>query len=192
MALSDAPKITDWIAAWTGIFGLIVATLALIFTALILRHEIRVRREDQHDLAAAQARLIVSTIELALDVPRVVVRSVRWRVHNYSSAPIVNLRVVIGRRRNRVDLMLDRHAVLEPGGEIDEELGLDEPIVWRVGDSEPPARRLYVVIEFTDAAGLVWSRFGDQPPQRVMPTPTRDPLSVDVRRFVGLPLRADK
>ncbi|MGC4857308.1 hypothetical protein ACLQ24_29070 [Micromonospora sp. DT4] len=59
MLAAEAPKITDWMQAWGSVVGLVMSTFAVIFTGLLFRHEIRVRREEQRDGEAAQARLIV-------------------------------------------------------------------------------------------------------------------------------------
>jgi hypothetical protein len=192
MASASGPQITDWIQAWGSVLSLIVAAIALLFTGLLLRHEIHVRRAELADTIAAQARLVVPQLYAESAVPQVATRSIRWSVRNYSSAPVTNLRIEIG-WQDRVELMVDRHVVLEPNAQIEEELGLTQPIVRRVADPKPAARRLYISVEFTDAAGLLWVRDGTQPPRRITDWSLRSHSGIrEDRPFIGPPMTAQQ
>lgn len=48
--------------AWGSLLGVGVSTLAVIITGLLLRHEMRARRDDKEDAEVAQARLVYGDI----------------------------------------------------------------------------------------------------------------------------------
>lgn len=174
---ADAPSVTDWMQGWGSVLGLLMSTIAVIFTGWLLRHEINVRREEKADNEATQARLIVGTVissqgELVngvfTDGPAT---SVTWRVKNYSQAPIFDvqlwlhphwghdgaLRLALHQRKpERVGLVEDEKigAIEIPPTVISDEIGHD-------------LSRFRVNLEFTDASGIRWSRAQSFPPQRL-------------------------
>ncbi|MEU2665218.1 hypothetical protein [Micromonospora sp. NPDC007220] len=189
MLAAEAPKITDWMQAWGSLAGLVMSTLAVIVTGLLLRHEIRVRREDKRASEAAQARLVIPV--LTLDGPseyeavRVYGPSnpASVTLTNHSAAPIFDVRVDVvwdrarrwsGSRRYSIETVtsggIRRFTVVEKTVAVDYELPAD-------GASSGQAR-----IRFTDAAGLAWERVGLQPPARY--TPSESPMG---RAFRLLP-----
>ncbi|MFG3645092.1 hypothetical protein ACGF3C_32940 [Micromonospora sp. NPDC047762] len=169
MLVAEAPKITDWMQAWGSLAGLVMSTAAVIFTGLLFRHEIRVRREEQRDNEAAQARLIVCGVA-GIDVRGDEVRGASWYVANHSSAPIFDLKAWIVANYAATEVVfegaeeLETLRVLEPGqthrGMLNfrdtysaEMVGLDH---------------LACAAEFYDAVGLQWRREGGLSPDRII------------------------
>jgi hypothetical protein len=60
LVIADAPtpSMADWLQAWGTIAAAVFSALAVLFAALLLRHELVVRREERADRDAAQARLV--------------------------------------------------------------------------------------------------------------------------------------
>ncbi|MGC4748930.1 hypothetical protein ACLQ28_25210 [Micromonospora sp. DT201] len=95
MLAAEAPKITDWMQAWGSLAGLVMSTAAVIFTGLLFRHEIRVRREEKTDAESVQARLVVGTdiyLVPKQGQPDLFVEA-GVKVVNYSNAPVLDLTV---------------------------------------------------------------------------------------------------
>lgn len=166
MLAEEAPKITDWMQAWGSVVGLVMSTAAVIFTGLLFRHEIRVRRDESRDAEAAQARLIVGEIMYPFG-PAGQYDGVSWVVHNHSSAPIFSLYVAVS--SSSLDGLLlyrgnpdDYPDAVAPGGSVSGSWTFDEPIPehsW-----VPDGGR--VMLEFVDASGLTWQRAGSMSPKR--------------------------
>ncbi|MFF3867090.1 hypothetical protein [Micromonospora sp. NPDC001898] len=172
MLAADAPSVTDWMQGWGSILSLAVSTGALVFTGWLLRHEIRVRREEKADADAAQARLVVARIvgeERSGTHPEIghltgPMIGIRWRIRNHSQAPIFDVFVSINEWRD--DLWGD---VVE--GEASGTAKCDPPLPF---DSYPfDPREAIIEVEFTDAAGLRWRRRMGEPPERVIAPPVR-------------------
>jgi hypothetical protein len=94
----EAPKITDWMQAWGSFAGLVMSTVAVIFTGLLFRHEIRVRREEQRDSEAALARLVVyefrrvDTTDVDDDGNLIGdVVYIEYRIRNLAASPILDV-----------------------------------------------------------------------------------------------------
>lgn len=180
MLVADAPSVTDWMQGWGSIVSLAVSTGALVFTGWLLRHEIRVRREEKADADAAQARLVVAHIVGAEmsgadhDTGRQVgsMVGVKWRVKNHSQAPIFDLFISIdGWEGNRWGEVIEDEA----SGTVK----CNPPLPF---DSYPyDPREALVKVEFTDAAGLRWTRRMGEPPERLifLPTQTRRSQTLD-------------
>ncbi|WP_328651310.1 hypothetical protein OG598_24915 [Micromonospora sp. NBC_00330] len=169
MLAAEAPKITDWMQAWGSLAGLVMSTAAVIFTGLLFRHEIRVRREEQRDGEAAQARLIVCGVA-ELDVRGDEVRGAFWYVANHSSAPIFDLKawIVANYAATGVifegDEELQTLHVLEPGQTHRGRLNfLDTYSAETVG-----LDHVACAAEFYDGFGLQWRREGGLPPERIV------------------------
>lgn len=164
---AEAPKVTDWMQAWGSVLSLVMSTVAVIFTGWLLRHEIKVRRVERVDTEAAQARLVVGSVSdcrgqypgQGVTGP---VTEADWQVKNYSGAPIFDLRVQI---ESGID---DRRGqVIE--SEATGTVKCDPPLTVDQGMMFDP-REVLMKIEFTDAAGLRWTRLVGDPPKRYMPS----------------------
>jgi hypothetical protein len=59
----------EWIQAWATVAGTLFAAAAAVSAILLLRHEIHVRRREQRDTDAAQARSVIMTIGDTDDQP---------------------------------------------------------------------------------------------------------------------------
>ncbi|WP_461011422.1 hypothetical protein [Streptomyces capparidis] len=159
-----------------------IATTAATGVALWLAvHEVRMRRKDEADRAAAQARLVVPAIE-----------GTRGEVFNHSSEPLLELRII------RADADVDgqpvavrwsedgqrvfrnvaageqRHCELRVqswGSLLDPEHGLETGIDIGIAPFNATHHRL--TIHYLDAAGLWWQRVGLQPPERILGDPAQ-------------------
>lgn len=159
-----------------------VATTAATGVALWLAvHEVQMRRKDETDRQAAQARLVVSAIE-----------GTRGEVVNHSSEPLLELRIIRAdadvdggpvavrwaedaqRIFRNVSAGEERHLELLVQGwgplfhpELSYEVGTDE------GVAPFNATNHRLTIQFLDAAGLWWQRVGLEPPTRVLGEPAQ-------------------
>ncbi|MFG2775049.1 hypothetical protein [Streptomyces sp. NPDC048350] len=159
-----------------------IATTAATGVALWLAmHEVRMRRKDESDRAAAQARLVVSAIE-----------GTRAEVVNHSSEPLLELRIIradadvegqpiavrwseddqrifrnvaAGEQRHLELRMQSWGPLLHP--EQSYEMGTDE------GATPFNATNHRLTVQYLDAAGLWWQRVGLQPPTRVFGEPSQ-------------------
>ncbi|MEW2378547.1 hypothetical protein AB0883_20950 [Micromonospora sp. NPDC047812] len=189
MLAAEAPKITDWMQAWGSLAGLVMSTLAVVVTGLLLRHEIRVRREEKRASESAQARLVIPVLTFKDASETEGIRTygpsnpASVTLTNHSAAPIFDVRIDVmwkkthrwpGRRRDSVETVLAggarRFTVVEKTVAVDYELSA---VAASIGQAR---------VQFTDAAGLVWERVGLQPP--VPYTPPESPMG---RAFRLLP-----
>jgi len=165
---AEAPKITDWMQAWGSLAGLVMSTAAVIFTGLLFRHEIRVRRQEQRDSEAAQARLVIGTVTDATTAGDVVVGA-RWLVTNHSDAPVFNVNVSV----------LNRHGEGRPlvGGDSDRSIEILQPGQSEVGEvrflyhwpAEQVNRdQMWIAAFFLDSSGVRWARGGTEVPERAL------------------------
>ncbi|MBG6066356.1 hypothetical protein [Micromonospora ureilytica] len=171
MLAADSPTITDWMQGWGSILGLLVSTGALIFTGLLLRHEIAVRREEKADDQAAQARLIIPRLhgaEFKGEQGRALT-AVKWVVQNHSEAPVMAVLVRVYPKgafdRGRYH---KAKYVLEPHAKQDGWWELPEVIPWPPEQIEPPLGGLSIDAQFVDSSGLQWRRVRLHPPQRII------------------------
>lgn len=167
--VADGPSVTDWMQGWGSILSLPLSLGALIFTGWLLRHEIRVRREEKADTAAAQARLVVARAlgVVLTDIdpntghqvgPMV---GLKWQIKNYSQAPIFDAIVSVEEwQDNRWGEVIETEASGTVKCDSSLEFGFDP-------------REALVKVEFTDAAGLRWIRTTGEPPERVLVEPDR-------------------
>ncbi|MFF4810015.1 hypothetical protein ACFY03_17550 [Micromonospora chersina] len=164
MLAAEAPKITDWMQAWGSVVGLVMSTAAVIFTGLLFRHEIRVRREEQRDNEAAQARLLTANHHVQRgDGPPVLF----WEVVNHSAAPITDLDVYISPASLDDSYLVERERVVEdkllpPGKSIDGWKTLFPPFP----QSDEGHYRIRMELDFVDSAGLSWRRLATFTPER--------------------------
>ncbi|MFF4893865.1 hypothetical protein [Micromonospora chersina] len=172
MLAEEAPKITDWMQAWGSLAGLIMSTVAVLFTGLLFRHEVRVRREEKQDAEAAQARLVVATLTgLTKSFGSRGDHDVMgYRIMNLSSAPILDVMV---RHMWSNQPMGPPHRIPVLVGEEEGELR-----IWQeIGSS---LKKLIedgsqVEILFTDANGHKWRRTDLTSPVRVVPRQYTEP-----------------
>lgn len=158
---AEAPKITDWMQAWGSVVGLLLSGLAAMATWLLFRHEIQVRREEQRDNEAAQARLIVPVLN---DLPRGLDEVRSFTIANYSGVPFYDLRVMLLWRERLIgNYPSALHVLMEEVAGSFSYLavpGVDVAGIAKTGD-------LAIGVYFTDASGLRWSKLNREPPTRV-------------------------
>src|SRR4051794_31199066 len=78
---------------WGTVLSVPLSLFAVMFTGLLLRHEIRVRREERDDADAAQARLVwLDTIETG-STPEGM-DAIRIRIRNSNEQAVMNVSVV--------------------------------------------------------------------------------------------------
>ncbi|MEH1098198.1 hypothetical protein [Micromonospora sp. CPCC 205561] len=170
LAAEEVPKITDWMQAWGSLAGLVMSTAAVIFTGLLFRHEIRVRREEQRDNEAAQARLVVARpVVMKRDGERSdEITHVGCLINNYSSMPIFNLTVrlyVTG----YLDAIGEEPALFSV---VQDDVAWTAALRWPVRDSDLLKEEFYCSINFVDSAGLSWHRSGlNLPTRKFLPNP---------------------
>lgn len=176
--------------AWGSLAGLVMSTFAVIFTGLLFRHEIRVRRDEQRDQEAAQARLVVgrivgygpqaTTLQWGpLDLVHGSVTQFEWSVKNYSSAPILDFDIRVVREKDGREWI-----GLHPGndvveGEILGRIILDDPV--EIPDGTMLASAFRLVITYVDAEGRSWMRVGRDEPIRTIGAYQRVPLVLGPR-----------
>ncbi|KIR64744.1 hypothetical protein [Micromonospora haikouensis] len=181
MLAEEAPKITDWIQAWGSLGGLIMSVLAVIATWGLLRHEIRVRREERLDAELAQARLVVPTLtEVGPAEPwRGGKPRATYKVVNYSSSPVLD--VTVRHRWEEGSLGLPHHFPVLTGeekGDLQLFEGMQPAMLTKV------VRTSQIEIMFTDSNGHRWSRLDRHPPVRVLDKPVRDSRTAQVVMIV--------
>jgi hypothetical protein len=163
-----APKITDWMQGLGSLAALAMSIPALVFTALIYRHEVRIRREERADADVAQARLVFGRV-VELRANSGMLAMVGWEVVNHSASPVFQMTAKIVQRAsgqamrdpNALEVLTDRHV---------QELKMDPPVQVAAGTTY---RDLSIEVTFTDAAGLVWRRTDRAAPERVLQVPVR-------------------
>ncbi|WP_336054312.1 hypothetical protein [Streptomyces sp. CA2R101] len=162
----------------TSAIGTVGATIVALSLAV---HEGRVRRRDEWDRQAAQARLVVSTIP-----------GTSATVVNHSETPLLQLRVLRVDADDPTGPVAVRWSDDSPdkrvfdnvagGKSCSAELRVQgwgpkfHPVHgYEVGTDEgitpSDATNLRLTIQFLDAAGLWWQRVGLQPPTRLLGEP---------------------
>jgi hypothetical protein len=170
MVEGQTPSMADWLQAWGTIAAAVFSALAVLFAALLLRHELVARREEQADRDAAQARLVFPEVESAASQHDEFMgdeyTSVSWRLVNLSRLPIPFAAVRVsyedagsGRRRRQffqVDGRIDPQSTATGTWELQPPVPANAPF----------DETFEVDAEFLDAAGLRWRREAWHPPQR--------------------------
>jgi hypothetical protein len=154
---ADAPTVTDWMQGWGEVLSVFVSTGALLFTGLLLRHEVRLRREAVEDLEATQARSVWLDVEI-----RVISNEGRefiWVLHNDSSDEVTEV-VAVAFVGSEFTTMNSLNSC-PPGSMF--EMGRAR---WR-SKSPIPDWATEVQCAFTDGSGLTWIRAGRQRPRRI-------------------------
>lgn len=168
MPLAESPNITDWLQA----IGSLLALPAVGVSILLLLHERRIRHEEEHDQEAAQARLVIGrTTNLiynkALSGSERATYLVTWSVHNYSGQPAMFVNALVHDELDGEDYLFHiLWDILPPGAEVS-----GEAAVTVASDDEVDQSRFRVDLMFTDAAGRVWRRAGQEMPRRLRQHP---------------------
>jgi hypothetical protein len=161
LVAAEAPNTADWMQGWGAIISLPLSLLAVLFTGWLLRHEIRVRREERTDLEARQARLVRVTIdERGLDEETA---TFRFTIRNLSPEPIYSI-FVFSYSGGRYAIQGDEPVAwrLSAGDEIPISMG---PNWMDTGDRFVPISPR-AALQFEDANGRTWVRFEDEQPRR--------------------------
>jgi hypothetical protein len=157
---------------WGSILSLVVSTGALVFTGWLLRHEIRVRREEKADTDASLARLVLGQITAlapgGIDPETKVtsgeVRTLYWEVRNYGSMPIYAVYVWIerwmGNDQPHEEYHLDNVWMV-----VEDRIAGEVTLPFAVPPGEDPDNFM-VVCTFADNNGFDWMRTGMAPPVR--------------------------
>ncbi|MEU8262440.1 hypothetical protein AB0C02_17635, partial [Micromonospora sp. NPDC048999] len=183
----EAPKVTDWMQAWGSLAGLVMSTIAVLFTGLLFRHEVRVRREERRDAEAAQARLVLAV----LDEPepfrnRPLPAQVSYRVMNFSGAPVLD---VLIRHVWAGGSVGPTHHIPVLIGEEKGDLRVPEELDPHVVEAVVEFSAIEII--FTDANGRKWQRLDRSAPVRLVQRSYRDPSIVRVVAIVvGIMLAA--
>lgn len=150
-------------SALGSVLGGIFTGLAFFATLFLVMREARIRREDQDDEQARQARLIVSRItdeSYPLNNPRTL--ELEGTIWNYSDKPVFNLVVTL----EDVGTGREGFRMLTPGGSIQTKL----LVRWK-DDGKPMdmglPRQAGLNLHFLDANGRHWHRKGTNQPIRV-------------------------
>ncbi|AYF26081.1 hypothetical protein CSH63_01100 [Micromonospora tulbaghiae] len=169
---AELPKVTDWMQAWGSLIGVFVSALAVIITGLLLRHEMRARRQDKEDRDAAQARLVSTRLELPEVGLNGYVENAIVTLKNHSDAPIHALTVVLregGSDEERGFVGLDDadspyrfEPYVSPGEELQFVYGFNVEV-------DPGDLMVFgeIHITFIDASGLSWSKVDTKAPVRL-------------------------
>jgi hypothetical protein len=157
----------EWMQAWGTVVGSVLTGAAVLITGVGLLHEVRGRHRERQDAEAAQARLVLP--EIGGGTHKSIVEgghltTVTWVVTNHSKAPIIGGAVTLslpdGPRTT------EGFGVLTPGKLASGVWILPEP--YEVPKPQQGLGLVRLVVEFTDAAGLVWRRGARGQPFRVV------------------------
>jgi hypothetical protein len=163
VVIADGPKWTDVVQALFTAFG----ALAVVVAGLALRHDMRARQQEQRDAEAAQARLVTCRFPRQGGRKDINGPYIAIEVANDSLLPIRHISVSVAARAKPSKPELARRQ---------DYLGPNESgeVAWRSVPAEvlqDPGAALpawLVIIQFTDATGLVWERVDNGPPRRVI------------------------
>jgi hypothetical protein len=179
----EAPKVTDWMQAWGSLAGLLMSTVAVLFTGLLFRHEVRVRREERRDAEAAQARLVLAVRigpQPPRDSPPAPPFRVGYRVLNFSGAPVLDVLVRYVWAGGSVGPTHHLPVLVgEERGELPVPAGLDPEVTGALADFSA------IEIIFTDASGQKWQRVDRSAPVRLVERQYRDPGALTVAAVVA-------
>lgn len=172
--------------AWGSLAGLLMSTVAVIFTGLLFRHEIRVRREEKRDAEAAQARLVLATLDGREKSSKAGVEprlrsllggeaAVGYKIMNFSGAPVLDVMIrhswsggSKGPTQHIPVLIGEQEGDLRLSEDIDS--ALLNTILWSST----------IEIIFTDANGQKWRRVDRNAPERLVERQYVEPSIVRV------------
>lgn len=104
--------------AWGTVAGALFSALAVFAAVGLLWHEIQIRRRDDLDRTAAQARLVVPRLYPGYQQ---LAKLGQWVVTNYSTAPIQNVELAIMQRGSRSVSEWGSKKLIRPGGSARED-----------------------------------------------------------------------
>ena len=170
--VADGPTLADWLQGWGTVGGTVFAALAAVAAVAVLMHDRAVRRADEADTAAAQARAVIVLVNAKWDEPQVT--DVWFTLRNFSNSVILDIRFGYRYRdsQGRLEGGEFRREYLAPGESTEsEKMRLDQPVqAW---DTLPagviPPDLFPTRVIFTDAAGRRWRRDGRAQPVRFGP-----------------------
>ncbi|MGC4756993.1 hypothetical protein [Micromonospora trifolii] len=161
LSAAETPKVTDWMQGWGSLISLPLSFGALIFTGLLLRHELRTRRDERFDAVSAQARL-VRTHAVVLQETEDESVDIIFTIKNNSERSIFRARIEAYMEGQRcADFDSDFLEVLD--GCSESKLCINVP---RARFAKECGFDLSVVLVYQDAEGYDWQREGDLPPVR--------------------------
>jgi hypothetical protein len=157
---ADAPNYTDIMQGWGSVLGVLVSGLAVLITGMLLRHEMKARREEKAEQEAAQARLIVVALESAEGDEETI--SAHWTVVNHSQAPIYDLTTNLRYRGATARGAKPRHLPYLPP---------EKTVTIDLPPSDPPVHKdmlglFELTAGYTDAAGVRWRRVDTRQPEK--------------------------
>jgi hypothetical protein len=175
--------------AWGSIASALLTALAVLITGLLLRHELRVRRQELADNDAAQARLVSAEIIKPFGDPEAGWLGVECRVVNHSSQPVFY--VLPGIRPTTGGPMVAQAQLntmgsqeLPPGCDVYQRLTFDDPREWDTADT---SRGLVAEVFFTDSKGIYWIRKELKAPRRITADKKWPTLGYLIAEFLRLP-----
>lgn len=120
------PSITDWMEAWGNLAGALFSACAFVAAVGLLWHEIRIRRTDEVDRLAAQARMVLVSVLDARGETHSAARMLMVNVRNHSQAPIIDVEVRAVRKTadNGADDVMEFHVEAIEAGQSDGDLWL--------------------------------------------------------------------
>lgn len=151
------PTALEWFSAAGSALGTLGAVAAVLIALSVARRDGRVQRADRADRDAAQARLVSTELRHEQG---------RWwlRTTNDSAAPVFRCEVVTIRHPAG-----PRHLEALPGTPVELRKLPPDQSVDRAVAGDGDLSEGVPVLRFLDAAGLRWSRDGDEPPRRLLP-----------------------
>ncbi|MFG2055235.1 hypothetical protein ACGFI9_14510 [Micromonospora sp. NPDC048930] len=179
MLAEEAPKVTDWMQAWGSLAGLLMSTVAVLFTGLLFRHEVRVRREEKRDAEAAQARLVLAVLDqpepFRAPGARALPAQVGYRLLNFSGAPVLDVLIRYVWAGGSIG---PTHHVPVLVGEEKGELRFPDELEPEVLQALDDFSAIEII--FTDANGQKWQRVDRSAPVRYVERQYRDPSVLGV------------
>jgi hypothetical protein len=177
---ADAPNYADIMQAWGSILALPLALGAMVFTGLLLRHELRTRREDFYHSDSAQARLaVLEGIAYDDGADRTRTR-VKYVVHNRSERVLLNVHVRHIKPDGSAYQSAARMITIEAGEKRWLSIIDDPQVATSIGETKMiHGMDLPFILVFDDAEGRRWfRRDGVRRPERMIREPVPRPSTV--------------
>ena len=166
---ADAPTWTDKLEAWATLGGTTFTALAVIVAFLVWRHDQKLRREAKLEAESTQARLVILRITGAVGDPEKGWLGITCTVENNSSNKIFD--VGVHARAGDIPGTFPVHRLGDLPGSSSKDAGIVfvPPSTWRFSTGPTRAKVTSMtdyVVDFTDSAGLRWSRHNQGEPYR--------------------------
>jgi hypothetical protein len=145
--------------AWGSILALPLSLGAMIFTGLLLFHEVRVRRQERYHNDSAQARLVRIDSAIHDDGSDHSTARIKYWVSNRSGSPVFDLQVLHPSKDGDTWDAPSR-TITVVGGERGAYSIVDPSLITKLGEKTAFVHSLdlpYLLV-FTDAEGRRWSR----------------------------------